>query len=72
MRAPHIHFDVTGKRNRLVTQLYFAGEPLNDGDRFLQTAGVNRERLIVPLLPPAQELEPESLMATWDIVLEDG
>jgi len=35
MRAPHIHFDVVGRHNRLVTQLYFAGEPLNDSDRFL-------------------------------------
>jgi len=25
MRPPHIHFDVTGKSNRLVTQMYFRG-----------------------------------------------
>src|SRR5258705_12519673 len=29
MRPPHIHVEVTGQRNRLVTQMYFAGEPLN-------------------------------------------
>src|SRR5205809_1232643 len=26
MRPPHLHFEVTGKVNRLVTQLYFPGE----------------------------------------------
>ena len=32
MRPPHIHFDVTGKINRVVTQMYFAGQPWNDKD----------------------------------------
>jgi protocatechuate 3,4-dioxygenase beta subunit len=72
MRPPHIHFDVTGKSNRLVTQMYFAGEPLNDQDSFLQGAGANKERLIVPLGPPTQGLEPDSLVAVWDIVLDKG
>ena len=49
MRAPHIHFDVRGEVNRLVTQMYFADEALNDTDRLLQSAGANRDRLIVQL-----------------------
>jgi len=72
MRPPHIHFEVTGTSARLVTQMYFAGEPLNDTDPFLQGAGANKERLIVSLEPPTQELEPDSLVAVWDIVLEQG
>ncbi len=72
MRPPHIHFDVTGKSNRLVTQMYFAGEPLNDKDAFLQGAGPNKDRLIVRLGPPTRELEPDSLVAVWDIVLDRG
>ena len=72
MRPPHIHFDVTGKSNRLVTQMYFAGEPLNDKDPFLQGTGEGKERLIVPLKPPTQGLEPNSLVAVWDIVLDKG
>jgi protocatechuate 3,4-dioxygenase beta subunit len=72
MRPPHIHFEVTGQSTRLVTQMYFAGEPLNDTDPFLQGAGANKERLIVSLEPPTQELEPDSLVAVWDIVLEQG
>ena len=73
MRPPHIHFEVTGKLNRLVTQMYFAGEPLNDTDRPLQSVlPANREGLIVHLRPPTQELEPDSLIAVWDIVLDKG
>ncbi|MBI3330358.1 MAG: protocatechuate 3,4-dioxygenase [Nitrospinae bacterium] len=72
IRPPHIHFEVTGKSNRLVTQMYFAGEPLNDKDPFLQSAGASKERLIVPLQPPTQEFEPDSLVAVWAIVLDKG
>jgi protocatechuate 3,4-dioxygenase, beta subunit len=72
IRPPHIHFEVTGKINRLVTQMYFAGEPLNDKDPFLQGAGANKGGLIVNLRPPTPELEPDSLLAVWDIVLDKG
>jgi protocatechuate 3,4-dioxygenase beta subunit len=34
-RAPHIHFEVHGQFERLVTQMYFPGEALNQEDRFL-------------------------------------
>ncbi|HJR75011.1 MAG TPA: protocatechuate 3,4-dioxygenase subunit beta [Luteimonas sp.] len=71
MRPSHIHFDVSGKINRTVTQLYFAGDPFLDGDPYLQSAGANKARLIVELLPgptaPAQALQ-----AAWDIVLDRG
>jgi protocatechuate 3,4-dioxygenase beta subunit len=32
-RPPHIHFAIEGRFDRLVTQLYFAGEPENKTDR---------------------------------------
>src|SRR5712691_12750249 len=67
MRPAHIHFEVTGRMDRLVTQMYFAGEPLNDKDPFLQNAGAGKERLIVPLRPPTQGFEPDSRVAVWDI-----
>jgi protocatechuate 3,4-dioxygenase, beta subunit len=70
-RAPHIHFDVTGRKNRLVTQMYFEGETLNDSDRFLATAGKNRGRLIVALSPLPDDKDSASI-ANWDIVLHDG
>jgi len=72
MRAPHIHFDVLGRTNRLVTQMYFAGEPLNETDRFLATAGRNRERLIVPFSQPSAPDRAGRLVGSWDIVLDEG
>ena len=35
-RPPDIHFDVTGRTDRLVTQVYFPGEPLNENDQLLK------------------------------------
>ncbi len=70
-RPAHIHFDVTGRTDRLVTQMYFEGDPLNEKDRLLQsTPGM--ERLIVKLQPPTQGLEPDSLVAVWDMVITRG
>jgi protocatechuate 3,4-dioxygenase beta subunit len=71
-RAPHIHFDVQAKVNRLVTQMYFPGEPLNEGDNFMATARELRRLLIADVGPPTKDLEPGSLVAHWNIVLEDG
>ena len=68
MRAPHIHFCVTSKITQLTTQLYFEGEPLNEKDLLLKTT-MNKETLITKLLPPTRDMEPEALMAPWDIVL---
>ena len=71
-RPPHIHLDITGKSNRLVTQLYFDGEPLNDRDPLLASTGANRSSLIVTLERPPPDLEPDTRVANWDIVLEKG
>lgn len=48
-RPPHIHFKVARRGyHELTTQMYFAGEPLNDTDRLLQALPENeRGRLIV-------------------------
>ena len=72
MRAPHVHVDVSGHDVRLVTQMYFDGEPLNDADRPLAAAGADRERLIVKFAPSPGGREPDSLSGTWDIVLDDA
>jgi protocatechuate 3,4-dioxygenase beta subunit len=71
MRPAHIHFQVSGRQDRLVTQMYFDGDPYNASDRFLQTAG-RTELLITKLLPPTAELEPDSKLAVFDIVLNAG
>ena len=68
IRPPHIHFQVTARTNRLVTQMYFPGEPLNEKDRLLKTAA-DKGSLLVKLTPAAPEAEPGALIAAWDIVL---
>src|SRR5690242_17175823 len=70
-RTPHIHFAVSGPGlARFTTQMYVAGEPLNERDGVLM--GVRdpaaRARLIVPLRP-ASELGPNALAGTFDIIV---
>lgn len=72
MRPPHLHFDVTGKINRVITQMYFPGEPLNDKDLLLQNIRANKDSLIAKVLPPTSDVEPDSLIVVWDIVLDKG
>jgi protocatechuate 3,4-dioxygenase beta subunit len=71
MRPAHIHFQVSGQQDRLVTQMYFEGDPHNSTDRILQSAG-RTELLIAKLLLPTPEMEPESKLAVFDIVLNAG
>jgi protocatechuate 3,4-dioxygenase, beta subunit len=47
IRPPHIHFDVQGKFDRLITQMYFPDEPLNATDPLLLSA--NEPNLLVAL-----------------------
>jgi protocatechuate 3,4-dioxygenase beta subunit len=72
MRPPHLHFEITGKVNRVITQMYFPGEALNDKDILLQNIRANREGLIARVLPPTADVEPDSLIVVWDIVLDKG
>ena len=68
MRPPHIHFEVSDPQDKLVTQMYFAGEAFNDKDRYLQ-ASWNKDALIAKVLPPTAELGADSLLIPWDIVM---
>ena len=70
-RPPHIHYDVTGKVNRLITQMYFADEPLNQKDPLLQQSWA-KDSLIARILPPTANEEPDSRLVLWDIVLIQG
>jgi protocatechuate 3,4-dioxygenase, beta subunit len=72
IRPPHLHFDVTGKVNRVITQMYFPGEPLNEKDLLLQSIRANKDGLIATVLPPTRDLEPDSLLVVWNIVLDKG
>ena len=71
IRPAHIHFQVSGRQDRLVTQMYFENDPYNDKDPFLSSAG-RKELLITKLLDPSSEFEPDSKMVMFDIVLYNG
>ena len=70
-RPPHIHYDITGKVNRLITQMYFPDEPLNQKDPLLQQSWA-KESLMAKILPPTASEEPDSKIVVWDIVLIQG
>ena len=69
-RTAHIHFRLSGAGLRpFTTQMYFAGEPLNERDGLLRrTDPAARQRLLVAL-KPAPELEAAALAGRFDIVL---
>ena len=47
-RPPHIHFKISRRGyHELTTQMYFAGESLNDTDRLLQDVPENKRSLLV-------------------------
>jgi len=71
IRPAHIHFQVSGKQDRLVTQMYFEGDPHNAADPFLNSAG-RKELLIAKLGDPTPGFEPESKLVLFDIVLYQG
>lgn len=69
-RTPHIHFSIDGRAERLVTQMYFPGEPLNDIDFVLKNAAP-RESVIAEAIDrlPA---DPQALAFRWTVVLGVG
>jgi protocatechuate 3,4-dioxygenase beta subunit len=67
-RPPHIHVDVSGRSGRVVTQIYFENEPLNDVDKLLQSTR-SKEQLISRYQPPVEGMEPDSRIAVWDVML---
>lgn len=66
-RAPHIHFQVTGAHDRLVTQMFFPDEPLNAQDHWLR-ATTRAHQLVASITNRSREV----LHISWDIVLSTG
>lgn len=67
-RPPHIHFEVQGRSERLVTQMYFPGESLNESDRLL--AAALRPDLLVAAEAELQKT-PRRIL-NFDVVLVRG
>jgi protocatechuate 3,4-dioxygenase beta subunit len=73
-RPAHIHFQVSGRQDRLVTQMYFENDPSNETDPFLNRVGEAERRalLVRKLLDPSPDFEPDSKMVIFDIMLYKG
>ena len=69
MRPPHIHFEVHGRFERLITQMYFPDEPLNAADRLLNAA-LRPDLLIAKPVSPQDGCSHRVL--NFDIVLSRG
>ena len=70
MRTPHIHFDIQGRSERLVTQMYFPGEPLNERDFLLRNAEP-RDSVIAQAIPRLSS-DPGATAFKWTVVLAYG
>lgn len=70
MRTPHIHLDIKGRSDRLITQMYFPGEALNDSDLLLRTADP-RESVIARSIQRLSG-DPGAAAYAWDVVLAIG
>jgi protocatechuate 3,4-dioxygenase beta subunit len=69
-RTPHIHFAISGTGfERLVTQMYVAGEPRNADDFVLNHIDPTARGRVIVELAPAAEFEPGALKGLFDIVL---
>jgi protocatechuate 3,4-dioxygenase beta subunit len=68
LRSPHVHFDIHSANYRLVTQMYFEGEPHNAGDPLLSTMPARHQN---PDLVIAHEESgsPGLRRFRWDVVL---
>jgi protocatechuate 3,4-dioxygenase, beta subunit len=69
MRAAHIHFDVMGKTDRKVTQMYFPSDPMIEQDRVYLAARGNKSRLFGVVQRSARG---DEISVVWDITLRNG
>jgi protocatechuate 3,4-dioxygenase beta subunit len=69
MRPPHIHFKLAKLGYKeLVTQMYFKGNEYNEKDLILKAIPVaQRPSVVVDFQPSSSDMEPGSLMGTFDI-----
>jgi protocatechuate 3,4-dioxygenase, beta subunit len=72
-RPPHVHYELTGRVDRHVTQMWFPGEPLNAQDRlFARLSPAAQTMLTGKLEAPTANVEPEAKIAVFNIVLTNG
>jgi protocatechuate 3,4-dioxygenase beta subunit len=69
-RTPHIHFSIDGRAERLVTQMYFPGEPLNESDFLLKNA--DPKQSVIAEAVDRLSGDPQALAYRWTVVLAQG
>lgn len=71
VRPPHIHFRVSRRGyHELVTQMYFANEPLNERDLIRkELSAADQERVTVAFRPASPELEAGVQFGQFEITL---
>jgi protocatechuate 3,4-dioxygenase, beta subunit len=69
LRAPHLHLQITGCFDRLVTQLFFPGHPANTHDRWHRA--LLQPRLLTPEVQ-AWSPDGDGLHLLWTAVLTCG
>jgi protocatechuate 3,4-dioxygenase beta subunit len=70
LRTPHIHFDVSGNAQRIVTQMYFDDETLNATD-FVRETALDPGSLTAVRAADLSD-DPGTPVYRWDIVLAAG
>ena len=73
VRPPHIHYELTGRKDKHVTQIWFPDEPLNAQDRlFNGLSPAARKMLTCKIEAPTGNIEPDSKIALFNIILTNG
>jgi protocatechuate 3,4-dioxygenase beta subunit len=77
MRSAHIQVDVSGRWDRVITQMYFPNEPILTQDQILRhdlwgETDPMPARIFGTLTPAASTLEPGATLCRFDVVLSDG
>lgn len=72
-RAPHIHFQLTGRTDRFITQMWFPDQPLNGQDRLYTALQASAQKMVTCQLQGATgNLEPGASVALFSIVVANG
>lgn len=73
IRPPHIHFKISRRGyHELITQMYFAGEELNEKDRILRALDAGDQKHVTVAFSSAPpELEKGARLGVFDITLRN-
>lgn len=72
-RAPHIHFQLTGRIDRYITQMWFPDQPLNGQDRLYTALRPSAQKMVTCQLQEATgNLEPGASVALFSMVVANG